>query len=138
MDIVSYALSHKYTDDSIAGGGISAGKNCTVDSITEITDGHRMTFKWTLDNGTVKTGTMDVMDGDDAQVDTLPEASAAHAGELYQYVGATTADLTNGYFYQCVEDGGTYSWEEKRVQTGGSGETDELTNEQVNALIALL
>lgn len=65
MDILSYLLSKKYTDNSIAGGGISAGKNCVVDSITDITGGHRVTFKWTLDNGTVQTGTMDVMDGQD-------------------------------------------------------------------------
>ena len=63
LDILTYALSKKYTDNSMAGGGISAGKNCTVDSIEEISGGNRVTFKWTLDNGTVKTGTMDVMDG---------------------------------------------------------------------------
>ena len=64
LDILTYALSKKYTDDSMAGGGISAGKNCTVDSIEQISGGNRVTFKWTLDNGTVKTGTMDVMDGE--------------------------------------------------------------------------
>lgn len=58
-----YALCKKYTDDSIAGGGISAGKNCTIESIDSITGGNRVTFQWTLDNGTVKTDTMDVMDG---------------------------------------------------------------------------
>lgn len=57
-------LKKKYTDDSMAGGGISAGKNCAIDSIEEISGGNRVTFKWTLDNGTVKTGTMDVMDGE--------------------------------------------------------------------------
>lgn len=58
-----YALCKKYTDDSIAGGGISAGKNCTISDISAITGGNRVTFQWTLDNGTVKTDTMDVMDG---------------------------------------------------------------------------
>lgn len=57
-------IAQTYTDDSIAGGGISAGKNCTIDSITDITGGHRVTFKWYLDNGTVQTRTMDVMDGE--------------------------------------------------------------------------
>ena len=47
----------------MVGGGAIKGKNCTVDSIAEITGGHRVTFKWTLDDGTVLTGTMDVMDG---------------------------------------------------------------------------
>ena len=34
--IEAYAMSKTYTDHSIAGGGISAGKNCTIDSITDI------------------------------------------------------------------------------------------------------
>ena len=62
--IEAYALSKKYTDNSMAGGGSVAGKNCVIDSITPITGGNRVTFKWTLDNGTVQTNYMDVMDGD--------------------------------------------------------------------------
>lgn len=63
LDVVAWLLANGYTDESIAGGGAVKGKNCTVDSITDIEGGHRVTFKWTLDNGTVKTGSMDVMDG---------------------------------------------------------------------------
>ena len=59
----AFALSRKYTDNSIAGGGISAGKNCVISSIEDITGGHRINFEWTLDNGTVQTDYMDVMDG---------------------------------------------------------------------------
>ena len=59
----AFALSKKYTDDSIAGGGAVKGKNCTITDITPITGGNRITFEWTLDNGTVQTDTMDVMDG---------------------------------------------------------------------------
>ena len=59
----AFALSRKYTDNSIAGGGISAGKNCVISSIDDITGGHRINFEWTLDNGTVQTDYMDVMDG---------------------------------------------------------------------------
>lgn len=63
IDKTTYAASKKYTDTTVAGGGAIKGKNCTIDSITDITGGHRVTFKWTLDNGTVQTGTMDVLDG---------------------------------------------------------------------------
>ena len=63
IDAKTLAAARKYTDDSIAGGGISAGKNCVISSIAPITGGNRVTFQWTLDNGTVQTGTMDVMDG---------------------------------------------------------------------------
>lgn len=60
-----YALCKKYTDNSIAGGGAIAGKNCVITSIVPITGGNRITFQWTLDNGTVQTDTLDVMDGVD-------------------------------------------------------------------------
>ena len=70
MDIKVLALSKKYTDETVAGGGAIKGKNCTVDSIAPITGGQRVTFKWTLDNGTVQTGTMDVMNGDKGDTGT--------------------------------------------------------------------
>mgnify|MGYP007012608829 CR=1 FL=1 len=60
-----YALSKKYTDDEVAGGGAIKGKNCIVKSLTAITGGHRVTFEWTLDNGTVQSDYIDVMDGAD-------------------------------------------------------------------------
>lgn len=67
MDVLSYALSRSYTDETVAGGGAIKGKNCIVDSITDITGGKSVTFKWTLDNGTEQTGTMDVMNGQQGQ-----------------------------------------------------------------------
>ena len=56
----------------------------------------------------------------------MPTADAEYEGMIAQYVGDTTQDYTNGYFYQCVSDGedpATYSWEAKSVQAGGGGET---------------
>ena len=63
MDIVTYALSKKYTKESLLGGGAVVGKNVTVSSITPIDGGNKVTFSYTLDDGTVKTSAMDVMDG---------------------------------------------------------------------------
>lgn len=65
LDIVTLQLAKKYTDTEVAGGGAIRGKNCVVSDISAITGGHRVTFEWVLDNGTVQTGTMDVMDGED-------------------------------------------------------------------------
>lgn len=61
--------------------------------------------------------------GQTIQVDTLPIASATEEGNIYEYVGATSGGLTNGYFYQCVETAtaGTYEWVEKAIQGSGSG-----------------
>lgn len=59
----AFGASKNYTDKSIAGAGAIKGKNCTIQSIVSIEGGNRVTFKWTLDNGTVETDPMDVMDG---------------------------------------------------------------------------
>lgn len=49
------ALAQGYTDNSIKGiTGVLAGKNCTVKDITD----NVVTFEWTADDGTKKTGTM--------------------------------------------------------------------------------
>lgn len=63
MDAVTFALSKKYTDQTVAGGGAIKGKNCIVEGITSVTGGNRVTFKSTLDDGTVVRDTMDVMNG---------------------------------------------------------------------------
>lgn len=56
---------------------------------------------------------------DPTQVSTLPTASADELGNIYQFVGTTDANYTNGYFYKCVSDGqtpATYSWIRVDVQ----------------------
>lgn len=58
------AVSKNYTDKTVVGGGAIKGKNCTVTSITPIAGGNRVTFQWTLDDGTVQTDTLDVFNGE--------------------------------------------------------------------------
>jgi hypothetical protein len=46
-------------------------------------------------------------------VSTIPTASSSLVGTIVQYVGTTTVDYTNGFFYKCTSDGQTpttYSW----------------------------
>jgi len=51
----------------------------------------------------------------------LPTAASTLEDRIVQYVGADDAvnQLTNGFFYQCVEDTtpGTYKWVEKAIMT---------------------
>ena len=68
LNIFTLGSSKTYTRESLLGGGAVVGKNVTISSITPIEGGNRVTFSYTLDNGTVKTSTMDVMDG----IDGLP------------------------------------------------------------------
>ena len=94
MDIVSYALSKKYTKESLLGGGAVVGKNVTVSSITPIDGGNRVTFSYTLDDGTVKTSAMDVMDGNGvAKVEKIK-----------------TVDLVDTY-RMTFDDGSTFEYE---------------------------
>ena len=62
------------------------------------------------------------------QRSTMPQASADELGNIYQFVGATDANYTNGYFYKCVSDGqepATYSWTQVSVQPAPSGLPDQ-------------
>lgn len=92
-DIEIIGMCNDYTDETVLGGGAIKGKNCTIKSITQITGGHRVTFEWTLDDGTVQTQSMDVMDGTGSGsgaeiVGAVPELS-------YDPVSIT---LTSGYY----------------------------------------
>ena len=83
---VALAAAKKYTAETVLGGGALKGKNCIIQSITEITGGHRVTFKWTLDDGTEQTGTMDVMDG---------EGASSYAGKNVVHMGDSWVESYN-------------------------------------------
>lgn len=63
MDILPYILSRAYVNEVMIGGGALKGKNCTIESITELEKEMEVVFKWTLDDGTVKKESMKVPKG---------------------------------------------------------------------------
>lgn len=63
ISVETLAASKKFTSESLLGGGAVVGKNVTISSITPIDGGNRITFSYTLDDGTAKTSTLDVMNG---------------------------------------------------------------------------
>lgn len=63
ISIETLAAAKKFTSETVLGGGAVVGKNVTISSITPIDGGNRITFSYTLDNGTTKTSTLDVMNG---------------------------------------------------------------------------
>ena len=65
ISIETLVAAKKFTSETALGGGAVVGKNVTISSITPIEGGNRVTFSYTLDDGTVKTSTMDVMYGKD-------------------------------------------------------------------------
>jgi len=44
------------------------------------------------------------------QVWIMPEAESDTEGRVVHYVGITTGDYTHGYFYECIDDDGTFKW----------------------------
>lgn len=108
MDISTLAAARKYTDNSIAGtSGALAGKNCTVDSITDITGGHRVTFKWTSSSGSSQTDTMDVMDGSDGNDGVSPSVSVT--------------DITGGHKVTITDSTGDHEFNVMDGATGATG-----------------
>lgn len=127
IDSKTLAAARKYTDQSVAGGGAIKGKNCTIDSISPITGGNRVTFKWTLDDGTVQTGTMDVLDGQDGAQGaqgpagpTGPQGIQGPAGA--DGLGIASVDIdTNNHLIITYDDGTTHDAGEI-PGGGGTGE----------------
>lgn len=63
MDILSYALSKKFTEDTAIGLGAVKGAPCTISSIQDNGDSTTLTFRWTGTDGTVQSSTMTVKNG---------------------------------------------------------------------------
>lgn len=63
ISIETLVAAKKFTSETVLGGGAVVGKNVTISSITPIDGGNRITFSYTLDNGTTETSTLDVMNG---------------------------------------------------------------------------
>lgn len=63
VDQITLSVAKGYVKETVLGGGAVVGKNVTISSITPIDGGNRITFSYTLDNGTTKTSTLDVMNG---------------------------------------------------------------------------
>jgi hypothetical protein len=73
------AICQQYTDDSVEGAGAIKGKPCQIQSITEITGGHRVTFVWEKNDGTEQSQTLDIMDGERGEQGIQGETGATGA-----------------------------------------------------------
>lgn len=111
------AVAEKHTNDVLNGITMIEGKPCTIASITDITGGKRVTYKWTGDDGTVKTTTMDVMNGQDGAQG--PKGDKGNTGNT----GATGATGPAG------ADGTSATI---RVGNVTSGESASVTNSGTN------
>lgn len=157
--VVAYLLSRKFTKDTVIGMGAIKGAPCQVQSINKVGKTTTITLKWEDNLGVDHTQDFEIEDGIDVssatitsnghleltlsdgntldcgkvlpQYDTMPTPSSTYNGAIYQYIGSTTSSYTNGYYYKCVNDGGTYKWEQINVQpmpvTSVNGKTGAIT-----------
>lgn len=157
------AASKTYTNEVVVGGGAIKGKNCVVTSIDDIVVdskvvGHKVNFQWTLDNGTIKSDSMDVMNGeiDDTPIESLSdiEVNNLQNGQILKY-NATTQKWENkfgegtGGHTVVDEEGNAFpqrsSFEFRGMKVTDNEENDktiieneELSTEQVTNLISIL
>lgn len=112
MDIVSYALSKKYTEDTVIGLGFLKGANCTIKSVTKEDGINTVVFEWTATDGTIKTTEMKVYDGTPIYAWT--------SGESYK-VGDLAIYGTN--LYKCIVPNSDIVFNNNKWQIigGGSG-----------------
>ena len=57
-----------------------------------------------------------VQDGEKIQATVMPAASADLVGTVYQFIGTTDATYIHNYFYECVNQSGTYVWQDVTVE----------------------
>lgn len=72
------------------------------------------------------------------QYSTMPTAGAQWVNHIIQYVGTSTSGYVQGYFYICVQDGQSFSWNNIVVQrdiTVDDAMSDSSTNPVQNAVI---
>lgn len=98
----------------------------TADSTHGIKAGDNVA--WTGSVWDVLGGITDISGKQDIfQFEIMPIASIDNLGQVIQYIGVTNSNYTNGYFYQCISDGGnpaTYNWENIDVQQTPPGGMD--------------
>ena len=64
MDIIDIAIANSHTRSSLQGAGAIVGKNVQVSKIEPIKNGNKVTFTYTLDNGTQQNSYLEVMNGE--------------------------------------------------------------------------
>ena len=109
MDIISYILSRKYTDNSIVGLGAIKGANCTVKDIVHQDGINTVTFEWVGTDGTTKTRDMIVYDGTPIYV--WESGNTYHYGDLAIY---------ESQFYRCIVENSDITFDDTKWNEIGS------------------
>lgn len=105
----AYALSRKYTEETCNALGFVKGANCTIES-TEHKDGvTTITFKWTGNDGTERTTSIQVFDGTPIYV--WESGNTYHYGDLAIY---------ESNFYRCIVENSDVTFDNTKWNEIGS------------------
>lgn len=99
-----------YVKASLVGMGALKGASCQIQSITDGTDDHTITFKWEDNNGTSHTSTLVVNDG----------AQGVQGVGITDISKTSTAGLVDTYTIT-LSDGSTYDFTVTNGSGGGGG-----------------
>ena len=117
MDIVTYALSKKYTEKSLKGVGALKGAPCRVTAIEEVEGGNKITLSWT-----------------DIDGKTLSESLIVKNGEQGNGIAKVekikTVDLVDTY-RMTFDDGTSFEYE---ITNGDSSEGGKIDIVKVNGI----
>lgn len=80
MDTLDISIAKSYVKQSLQGAGAIVGKNVQVSKIEPIKNGNKVTFTYTLDNGTLQNSYLEVMNGEKG--DSVTTASIDETGIL--------------------------------------------------------
>lgn len=118
-------LSKNYTKQSLLGGGAVVGKNVKISSIVPIEGGNRITFSYTLDNGTEQTSELDVMNGINGQ-DGLPGLDGLPGADGQDGIGIASVEKIDSVglvdtYRMTFSDGTHLDYEVKNGEQGPQG-----------------
>lgn len=110
MDIITYILSKKYTNDSLDGIGAVKGAPCRISKIEPIEGGNKITFAWTSNSGVESTNTLIVKDGE-------------QGNGIAKVEKIKTVDLVDTY-RMTFDDGSTFEYEVANGDSSLGGKID--------------
>ena len=110
MDIITYILSKKYTNDSLDGIGAVKGAPCRISKIEPIEGGNEITFAWTSNSGVESTSTLIVKDGE-------------QGNGIAKVEKIKTVDLVDTY-RMTFDDGSTFEYEVANGDSSLGGKID--------------
>ena len=76
MDVTSYILAKRYTDESLKGAGALKGASCQIKDVTPVEGGNNVIFEWVYSDGSKGEKILFVRDGGDGENGLTP-----HIGE---------------------------------------------------------